>query len=91
MQTRARSTSIHQVAKASIELPANYYAFDVLQAEGEDLRKCTLVERKRILRKPIPSASAVVYSDHVDALGLQTYATAQRSGVKKRAPLQSPF
>ena len=88
MQTRARSTSIHQVAKASIELPANYYAFDVLQ--GEDLRKCTLVERKRILRKPIPSASAVVYSDHVDALGLQTYATAQRSGVKKRAPLQSP-
>ena len=88
MQTRARSTSIHPVAKASIELPANYYAFDVLQ--GEDLRKCTLVERKRILRKPIPSASAVVYSDHVDALGLQTYAPAQRSGVKKRAPLQSP-
>jgi ATP-dependent DNA ligase len=88
MQTRARSTSIHPVAKASIELPANYYAFDVLQ--GEDLRKCTLVERKRILRKPIPSASAVVYSDHVDALDLQTYATAQRSGVKKRAPLQSP-
>jgi ATP-dependent DNA ligase len=88
MQTRARSTSIHPVAKASIELPANYYPFDVLQ--GEDLRKCTLVERKRILRKPIPSASADVYTDHVDALGLQTYATAQRSGVKKRAPLQSP-
>lgn len=82
MQTRARSTSIHQVAKASIELPATFYAFDALQVEGFDLRQCELLQRKQILRKILPATSAIVYSEHVPTQGLQTYATARALGIE---------
>ena len=82
MQTRARSTSVHEVAKASIELPATFYAFDALQVEGVDLRKIPLLDRKRILRRFVPSCSAVVYSEHVETAGLETYATARKLGIE---------
>jgi bifunctional non-homologous end joining protein LigD len=82
MQTRARSTSHHEVAKASIELPATFYAFDALNVEGVDLRKCPLTERKRILRRVIPPACALVYSEHVDRHGVRTYAAAKELGIE---------
>jgi ATP-dependent DNA ligase len=47
-----------------------FYAFDLLAADGEDLRDRPLVERKRRLRRLIPSVpTRLLYVDHVEARG----------------------
>ena len=46
------------------------YAFDLLAVDGEDLREWPLVERKRRLRRLIPSVpTRLLYVDHVEARG----------------------
>jgi bifunctional non-homologous end joining protein LigD len=43
-----------------------FYAFDLLWVDGEDLRQWTLIERKRVLRKLVPTrGSRLLYVDHV--------------------------
>jgi ATP-dependent DNA ligase len=47
-----------------------FYAFDLLAVDGEDLRQWPLVERKRRLRRLIPSVpTRLLYVDHVQARG----------------------
>jgi bifunctional non-homologous end joining protein LigD len=47
-----------------------FYAFDLLAVDGEDLREWPLVERKRRLRRLIPSVpTRLLYVDHVLARG----------------------
>ena len=47
-----------------------FYAFDLLAVDGEDLREWPLVERKRRLRRLIPSVpTRLLYVDHVEARG----------------------
>lgn len=47
-----------------------FYAFDLLWLDGEDLRECPLIERKRILRKIVPRhGSRLLYVDHVAGRG----------------------
>ena len=45
-----------------------YYLFDLLELDGEDLRKRPLIERKQALKKLLASAGngPLSYSDHVD-------------------------
>jgi hypothetical protein len=46
------------------------YAFDLLAVDGEDLREWPLVERKRRLRRLIPSVpTRLLYVDHLEARG----------------------
>jgi bifunctional non-homologous end joining protein LigD len=54
--------------------PTYYYAFDLLELDGQNLRSWPLVQRKRILRPLIPqSSSRLLYADHVDGTGVQLY------------------
>ena len=47
-----------------------FYPFDLLAVDGEDLREWPLVERKRRLRRLIPSVpTRLLYVDHVEARG----------------------
>ena len=47
-----------------------FYAFDLLWLDGEDLRECPLIERKKTLRKIVPRhGSRVLYADHVEGRG----------------------
>jgi bifunctional non-homologous end joining protein LigD len=47
-----------------------FYAFDLLAVDGEDLREWPLAERKRRLRKLIPSVpTRLLYVDHIEARG----------------------
>ncbi len=82
MQQRARSTSAHLVSAAAIELPASYYAFDLLYLEGVDLRGCKLTDRKKILKTLLPPQSALIYSEHIEGKGPETYKTAKEIGVE---------
>jgi bifunctional non-homologous end joining protein LigD len=55
-----------------------YVAFDVLYADGRDLRKTPLEERKVLLERLIRNDEAVVYSKHVVGKGRALFAEAQR-------------
>ena len=65
LQRRGRILKVADALRASVELPATYYAFDILGIELHDLRGLPLLERKRILRDVLPSVGPIRYSDHI--------------------------
>jgi bifunctional non-homologous end joining protein LigD len=69
LQKRARLTRAIDIKHASVELPATLYLFDVLAAEGRDLRALPLLERKGFLRRLLPSVGPLRYSDHIEEHG----------------------
>ena len=82
LQRRGRILNVADALRASVELPAMYYAFDLLGLEGHDLRGLPLLERKQFLRDVLPSVGPLRYSDliseqgeamhkHVESIGLE--------------------
>src|SRR5688572_3129002 len=69
LQRRGRLQIRRDIARAALELPATFYAFDLLGLGGADLRGLPLVERKAILREVIPTVGPVRFSDHVAEQG----------------------
>ena len=82
IQDRARAMSAYDIQRAAILQPASVYCFDLLFANGFDLRKAPLLERKRRLQQLLPTASHLIFSEHIEQDGLHTFATAQRLGVE---------
>jgi bifunctional non-homologous end joining protein LigD len=56
-----------------VELPATFYAFDLLAFEDRDLRDLPLVERKALARDLLPETGPLKYADHVDEKGEPFY------------------
>src|SRR5690606_27324257 len=59
-------------AALSAGRPTEYYAFDLLEHDGEDLRRRSLLDRKRALRtllETLPDDRIVHFSDHVQGHG----------------------
>ncbi len=69
LQRRGRILNRMDALRASVELPAIYYAFDLLALEGFDLRGVPLLERKALLRELLPSVGPIRYSDHIAEQG----------------------
>jgi bifunctional non-homologous end joining protein LigD len=82
LQKRGRLTRRADVARAALDLPASVYAFDLLYFGGFDLRPLPLLERKAALRRLLPSAGAVRYSEHFAAQGEAMFAEAERMGLE---------
>lgn len=74
LQRRALRTHTRQIERATLDLPAAYFVFDLLSLEGFDLRPLPLETRKRLLREILPGAGAVRYADHVEERGEDLYA-----------------
>ena len=70
-------------------VPVSYYIFDVLWADGRDLRPLPLRQRKRILRDLLTFADPLRFTEHVDTDGEAYYRQACASGwegvIAKRA------
>ena len=70
-----------------------YYAFDILQADGEDVRDRPLMERKAILRRVVKPAGPIRITPYRRANGIALYEEACRRGweglIAKRA--DSPY
>jgi len=70
-------------------VPVYYYIFDVLWAEGRDLRAQPLLERKAILERLLAFEEPLRYTEHVDAEGEAYYRQACAIGwegvIAKRA------
>jgi bifunctional non-homologous end joining protein LigD len=78
LQRRAQQRRATDVQRAALELPATYYAFDLLAFEGFDLRPLPLVERKRLLQSILPRAGPVRFLDHIEERGEAFYAEVSR-------------
>jgi len=82
LQRRGALTSPIDARRAAIELPATYFAFDLVAFEEFDVRPLPLVRRKALLEELVPSLGIVRRLDHfardgerflaqVEALGLE--------------------
>jgi bifunctional non-homologous end joining protein LigD len=69
LQQRGRLTSAVDVKRAAVELPATYFAFDLLGIDGFDLRSLQLVRRKEFLREAVPKLGPVRLLDHIEREG----------------------
>jgi bifunctional non-homologous end joining protein LigD len=63
-------------------VPLTFAAFDLLYADGKDLRKHPLEERKALLERLIEDDTLVLYSKHVVGRGIKLYEQAQRNGLE---------
>jgi len=93
LQQRAQLRKPFDIRKGSVELPASLYVFDLVAAEGHDLRALPLTARKQVLKRIVPAAGALKYLDHFEAEGEALYAQVERMGLEgvmaKRA--DSPY
>jgi bifunctional non-homologous end joining protein LigD len=58
-----------EVRRAAVELPATFYAFDLLAFEDFDLRPLPLARRKELLSDVVPKLGALRYLDHIETEG----------------------
>ena len=73
LQQRGKLTRAPDVARAAVEIPVTYFAFDLLGFEDFDLRGLPLVKRKELLQKVLPPVGAVRYLEHFNADGESLY------------------
>jgi bifunctional non-homologous end joining protein LigD len=59
-----------------------FVAFDLLYADGRDLRKTPLEERKALLQRSIREGGRVLYSQHVVGTGREFYNAAAANGLE---------
>jgi bifunctional non-homologous end joining protein LigD len=82
LQKRGRILNRGDALRAALELPAIYYAFDLLALEGHDLRGLPLLRRKELLREVLPSVGPIRYSDHIPEQGEAMYQQVQAMGLE---------
>jgi bifunctional non-homologous end joining protein LigD len=63
-------------------IPVNYYFFDLLYADGYDLRKAPLLARKELLRKILIADERIHYSDHIAEDGEKLLEAAREKGLE---------
>jgi bifunctional non-homologous end joining protein LigD len=69
-------------ARGTSRTPLTYVAFDLLYADGRDLRTLPLEERKAKLESLIVPGNDVLYSKHIIGRGQEFFALAQREGLE---------
>jgi len=82
LQKRGRLQKRLEIERATVSLPATYFAFDLLGFEDFDLRGLPLVKRKEILRRLLPPVGVVRYSDHIETRGAEMFAQVERMGLE---------
>jgi bifunctional non-homologous end joining protein LigD len=82
LQKRAQLRKKSEIEKATVELPATFFAFDLLGVEGYDTRGLPLLERKKLLKEIVPSAGAVRYTDHVATKGEAMFEKVRELGLE---------
>jgi len=69
LQKRALLMRRSDIERATVDLPATLFVFDLLAFEGFDLRGLPLRERKALLRMVLPRAGPLRYADHIEGRG----------------------
>ena len=63
-------------------VPLDYFAFDVMYADGYDLRRAPLVERKNFLQQILSGNERVHFSEHIAEQGEAMYEAARSKGLE---------
>ncbi|MGC1907451.1 MAG: non-homologous end-joining DNA ligase [Candidatus Acidiferrum sp.] len=63
-------------------VPLDYFAFDVMYADGYDLRQAPLVERKEFLQRILSDNERVHYSEHIPEKGEALFEAARAKGLE---------
>lgn len=79
LQQREKPLPGHKRRKPS---PVTFVAFDLLYADGRDLRERPLEERKQLLERIIVPERGVMFSKHVLGTGKELFAVAERGGLE---------
>ncbi len=74
LQKRSKLTRTRDIERATVELPATLFVFDLLGFEGYDLRSLPLLKRKAHLPRILPKAGPLRYADHIPEQGEAMYA-----------------
>ena len=82
LQNRARISRAPDIRHAAVETPGTLYLFDLMALEGFDLRPVPLVQRKALLRKVLPEAGPLKYSEHFEQEGEALYDQAVGMGLE---------
>ena len=82
LQKRALLQRGLDIRRAAVELPATFFAFDLLGFEDFDLRGLPLAERKALLALLLPRAGPVRFADHVEERGNDLLAAAAGLGLE---------
>ena len=82
LQRRARTTRSLDIERATVELPATLFVFDLLGFEDYDLRPLPLRERKALLREILPNSGPLRFADHVETRGEDFYASVSKLGLE---------
>jgi bifunctional non-homologous end joining protein LigD len=82
LQKRARNRRNFDVERAAVELPATFFAFDLLAFEGRDLRQLPLLQRKGLLQPLVPRTGPVRFADHVLERGEEMYDSVREMGLE---------
>jgi bifunctional non-homologous end joining protein LigD len=70
LQKRAMLQRGLDVETATREHPVTLYAFDLLAFDDYDVRPLPLLERKALLRRLLPPAGVIRYTDHIERQGV---------------------
>lgn len=73
---RSSFQPLQEAAKTGV--PLVYVAFDLIYADGRDLRKRPLEERKALLEQLIADDKLVLYSKHIEGAGVAFFAQAKK-------------
>jgi bifunctional non-homologous end joining protein LigD len=74
----ARFQLLQNALRARVNL--NYYVFDLMFVDGEDIRGLPLLERKRRLRRILPKSSVLTFSEHRREHGTKFFKEAEKQG-----------
>ena len=69
LQRRGRLATPSAITHAAMELPATFFAFDLLAFEGFDLRPLPLERRKALLMDAVPRLGALRSLEHIEREG----------------------
>ena len=82
LQMRGRLSSPVEIRSAAVELPATFFAFDLLAFEEFDLRPLPLSARKDLMRRALPKLGALRALDHIEREGERFLAEVAAMGLE---------
>lgn len=79
-----KGRSSFQLLQEARKSPARlrYCVFDMMYLDGKDLRRLSLLERKRKLKRVLPRSSLIRFSRHVKQNGIRAFRAAERNGLE---------
>lgn len=80
LQQRLHLTNEKDTAVAEAEVPAVFFAFDLLHKNGLSLAAVPLMERKRLVKQSILPDSRVLVIDHFESHGKAAFEASMKSG-----------